>query len=176
MRESEERFRNMADTAPVMIWVAGTDKLCTFFNKRWLTFTGRTMEQELGNGWTEGVHPRTWIAASRSTPGLRRPPGHSRWSIAEAADGTYRWLRDEGVPRFGPGRSLRRLSRLVHGYHRYQATHEEAMARQKLESLGVLAGGIAHDFNNLLGSIMADSELWLADLEPDRAPVKGSEG
>ena len=55
--ESERRFRTMADKAPVMIWISGRDKLYTYFNQPWLEFTGRTLEQELGNGWTEDVHP-----------------------------------------------------------------------------------------------------------------------
>ena len=57
MRESEERFRLMSDTAPVMVWMSGLDKLCTYFNRRWLEFTGRPLEAELGNGWVEGVYP-----------------------------------------------------------------------------------------------------------------------
>src|SRR2546425_2595054 len=56
LRESEARFRTVADAAPVLIWMSGPDKLCTFVNKGWLDFTGRTMEQELGKGWAESVH------------------------------------------------------------------------------------------------------------------------
>src|SRR6185503_4876463 len=55
--ESEERFRLVANTAPVMIWMSGPDKLCNYFNQPWLRFTGRPIEAELGNGWSEGVHP-----------------------------------------------------------------------------------------------------------------------
>ena len=56
LRESEERFRLVSNAAPALIWMSDTDKLCTYFNKTWLDFTGRSLEQELGNGWTEGLH------------------------------------------------------------------------------------------------------------------------
>src|SRR5215472_12654734 len=57
LRESEERFRLVANAAPVMIWMSGPDKLCSYFNQPWLNFTGRSIHAELGHGWTEGVHP-----------------------------------------------------------------------------------------------------------------------
>ena len=104
LRESEERFRNMADTAPVMIWVTGPDRLFTFVNKTWLDFTGRTMEQELGNGWAAGVHPddvqRCYEMFSSAFDARRDFQLECR---LRRSDGEYRSILCSGIPRFAPG-------------------------------------------------------------------------
>jgi PAS domain S-box-containing protein len=100
LRESESRFRIVADAAPVLIWMSGLDKLCTFFNKPWLEFTGRGLEQELGNGWAEGVHPddmdrcvKTYMKAFDA-----REPFIMQYRL-KRHDGEYRWVSDQGVAR-----------------------------------------------------------------------------
>lgn len=104
IRESEERFRNVADTAPVMIWVTGPDKLFTFVNKTWLDFTGRTIEQELGNGWAAGVHPddlqRCYEVFSSAFDARRNFQLECRLL---RSDGEYRWILCSGIPRYAPG-------------------------------------------------------------------------
>ena len=101
LRESEARFRAMANTAPVMIWVSGPDRLCTFFNKGWLDFTGRSLEQEIANGWAEGVH-REDVDRCMEIYGRAfdaRQPFTMEYRLRRS-DGEYRSVLDTGTPRF----------------------------------------------------------------------------
>ena len=103
VQESEARFRLLADSAPVMIWLSGADMLCNDFNERWLEFTGRPLEAELGNGWADGVHPddkerciKTYVDAF-----TKRESFDMEYRLRRH-DGEYRWILDCGVPRFDP--------------------------------------------------------------------------
>jgi PAS domain S-box-containing protein len=101
LRESEASFRELADTAPAMMWMTGTDGLITFVNEGWLRFTGTTFQEEMGASWALGVHPddaelvlSTWedaLADRRPWEGEYRLHHHS---------GEYRWINDRGVPRY----------------------------------------------------------------------------
>lgn len=101
LKQSEGRFRDIANTVPVMIWISQTDKSCTFFNRTWLDFRGRTLEQESGNGWVAGVHPsdrqRCWQAYSTAFDARQEFTIEYR---LKRADGEYRWILDRGVPHY----------------------------------------------------------------------------
>ncbi len=107
LRESEQRFRTMSDTAPVLIWMSGVDKLCIFFNRAWLDFAGRPIEEELGNGWADRVHPsdqeRCLRAYHRAFDARK---GFSTEYRLRRLDGEYRMVLTTGVPRFTPDGSF----------------------------------------------------------------------
>lgn len=97
-------FQELADHAPVMVWRAGTDKLCNWFNHLWLDFTGRTMEQEQGYGWAEGVHPDDLDACVATyTTAFDAREKFSMTYRLRRHDGAYRWLLDNGAPYFKGG-------------------------------------------------------------------------
>jgi PAS domain S-box-containing protein len=101
LRESEKRFRLVADTAPVMIWMSGVDKKCNFFNKGWLDFTGRPIEEELGDGWISGVHPEDVqrCVGMYSASFDARVDFEMEYRLRRY-DGEYRWVVDYAIPRF----------------------------------------------------------------------------
>ena len=101
LRESEERFRLVANSAPVLIWMSGTDKLYNFFNQGWLNFTGRSMAEELGEGWASGVHPDDLENCLKiySASFDARVDFEMEYRLRRF-DGEYRWIVDFGVPRF----------------------------------------------------------------------------
>jgi two-component system sensor kinase FixL len=159
LHESESRFRIVADAAPVLIWMSGVDKLCTFFNKPWLEFTGRNLKQEMGNGWVEGVHPddlqrclKTYAEAFDA-----RQPFVMQYRLRRH-DGEYRWISDNGVPRYDAQKnfagyigSCLDISELI--------DKEEAL--REFEERVVLAAQAAH--LGVWEMDTATNEIWMSD-------------
>ena len=103
LRESEQRFRSTANSAPVLIWMSGSDKRCTWFNQRWLDFVGRDMQQELGDGWCDNLHPADFDRALdtyHAAFDARRT--YEMEFRLQRGDGSWRWLLERGTPNIGP--------------------------------------------------------------------------
>jgi PAS domain S-box-containing protein len=161
LRESEARFRSMADTAPILIWMSGPDKLYTFFSKTWLDFTGRALEHELGNGWAEGVHPddRERCLATYVDAFDARREFTIEYRLRRH-DGEYRWVVDKGVPRFAPdGTFLGYMGCADDISERKLAEAEAVQFRERLAHLvrvhtvGEMSAALAHEITQPLGAI-----------------------
>jgi PAS domain S-box-containing protein len=198
LRESEERFRITADAAPVLIWMSGPDKLCTFFSKRWLEFTGRTMEQELGDGWAAGVHAddidkcmKTYVSAFDA-----RQPFVMQYRL-RCNDGEYRWITDNGLPRHdAQGNFLGYIGACVDItdlLKKDEALHESeervtlaASARKVAEEearfqrsridllgrvslLGEMTASLAHEVNQPLSAIITNANAGMLFIDKGKA-------
>jgi two-component system, LuxR family, sensor kinase FixL len=165
LRESEARFRTVADVAPVMIWMSGTDKLCNFFNKGWLEFTGRTEAQEFGNGWTEGVHGEDLehcLEVYQKAFDAREP--FTMEYRLRRRDGDYRWLLDTGTPRFdAAGAFVGYIGSCLDIADRKQAELDHQLKTMELARvgrlalMGELAASLAHEVNNPLGAMVTNA-------------------
>jgi PAS domain S-box-containing protein len=173
VQESEQRFRNLADTAPMLIWTSGPDRLCDFFNKRWLDFSGRSLEQELGKGWAQGVHRDDLEDCLRTSASAydSRTEFQMEYRLRRA-DGEYRWVLDTNVPRItGQGRFAGYVGSAI-DITDLKRTLNEVFDSQKFESLRLMTAGISHDFKNMLAGIIANAESVESEM-PARAPAAG---
>ena len=166
LHESEARFRTVANTAPVMIWMSGTDKLCAFFNSGWLDFTGRTLEQELGDGWTEGLHPDDFDKSLEIYANAfdARQQFTMEYRLRKF-DGEYYWVLDHGVPRFeSDGTFLGYIGTATDITERKRTEAELRRQREDLahvtrvSTMGELATSLAHELNQPLTAILSNAQ------------------
>ena len=175
LRESEQRFRAMADTAPVMIWLTDTSIRATYFNKVWLDFTGRTLEQELGDGWRDGVHLDDLESFTQEyTTAIDARESYETEFRLRRADGEYRWLLNHGIPRYTPdGEYLGYIGSSVDITDRKQAE----IGQQFLVQAGVMLTG-SLDYETTLTSVARLAVPTIADwcavdiLSPDGSKLE----
>lgn len=161
VRESEGRFVALANAAPVLIWMSGPEKTCTWFNQQWLDFTGRTMAQELNNGWVEGVHPDD-IGHCLETyeRGFDSREAFTMDYRLRSANGEYRWLSDKAAPHYGPdGEFLGYVGSCTDITERQLA--EDALLAAQAFANGVIDAISAHlCVLDKTGGILAVNQAW----------------
>jgi two-component system, LuxR family, sensor kinase FixL len=166
LRASEERFRLMAESAPVMVWMTGRDKLCTYCNQDWLDFTGQPLESQVGNGWSEGVHRDdlqrcldTYCQAFDARQRFRMEYRLRRF------DGEYRWIVDTGAPRFesdgtfeGYIGSCIDITDQREAAEESRSLHEQIAHVGRVSMMGELTASIAHEVNQPLCAIVSNAQ------------------
>lgn len=169
LRESEQRYHAVTDASPVMNWMSGTDKLCYYFNKGWLDFVGRTLEQEVGNGWAENVHPDDFdrcLQVYVSNFDSRRP-FEMEYRLRHHS-GQYRWIFDRGVPRYKPDGTFEGyVGGCLDIHDRKEAAERVRMADDGLRLIRVQdeeRRSIAREFHDSAGQTLTVLGLRLARL------------
>jgi PAS domain S-box-containing protein len=197
LRSSEELFRGVANTAPVLIWASDARGRTDWFNQAWLDFRGRTLEQERGDGWLDGLHPEDRQAGFEvvDAAALRREPFNVAFRLRRA-DGAWRWINSVGAPRFDEAGTYRgyigscfdftetvearkdledRVAERTSALEASMAETARAQAAlaqaQRLETVGRLTGGVAHDFNNLLTVIIGALDVIQRNPDDDKRRV-----
>lgn len=162
-------LQHVLDEVPVMVWVSDTSKLCTMFNRQWLDFTGRTIEQEFGTGWVDGVHPDDIVRCVQTYEEAfdARLAFQMEYRLRHHS-GAYRWVSDHGQPRHSDtGEFIGYFGTCVDLTDQKNVESENSRLRDELEqarrteSLGRVAATLAHEFNNVLMAILPFAELLL---------------
>jgi two-component system, cell cycle sensor histidine kinase and response regulator CckA len=170
LRETEQRFRKLADSTPVILWLKNTNHHVSFINRAGAEFFGLSVEQLTNEGWMHLMHPDDRELANAVYYAAVDQQASAQVEFrARRADGEYRYMLATTGPRYVGGIYAGQAGTLV-DITDLKRRQEEDLARQKLESLGTLAGGIAHDFNNLLNAIVAQTELALAQISERSSP------
>ena len=173
LRESEARFRNMADHSPLMLWVTDTNGHCTYLNQRWYEFTGQTQEEGLGLGWLQAVHPEDRPHAEKAF--LASTANHAPFQVEyrlHRQDGQYRWAVDAAAPRFSPtGEFLGYVGSVIDidDQKRAEEKLEALVAQRTLELRGLneqmeaFIYSIAHDLRAPLRSVNGFAAILVED-------------
>jgi PAS domain S-box-containing protein len=180
LRENEARFRAVTNTAPVMIWKSGADKRCTFFNDGWLDFTGRSLEQEKGDGWSEGVHPEDLdhcLQIYGSSFDARQD--FTMEYRLRRKDGEYRWILDSGVPLFDPPGTFQGyigscvdITDSKRAARELQVHRNEVAHLARVTVLGELSGSITHELGQPLTAILTNAQAALRFLTQEPADIR----
>ena len=182
LRESEARFQAMADKAPVMIWTTGTDGLCNYFSKPWLDFTGRTMEQEVGLGWIQGVYPDDVQGCFDGfLPKFEaRKPFRMEYRLRRA-DGEYRWVMESGVPRYTPGGEfagyigsnidITDLKLAEQEREKLRQAQADLAHINRVTAMGELTASLAHEIKQPISAAFTDAKTCLKWLEREEPKV-----